>query len=102
MRHVEWHPSSEMLQLISSDDSKKIQLFDYIANKVILDKLIEFRDHFNIIRIYFEERELEKSRIIGIFEPLLLQIAELSKTPILSFDSILAFDEISKIKSKIK
>lgn len=35
MRHVEWHPSSEMLQLISSDDSKKIQLFDYIANKVI-------------------------------------------------------------------
>jgi len=80
----------------------KKQSDDYIANKVILDKLIEFRDHFNIIRIYFEERELEKSRIIGIFEPLLLQIAELSKTPILSFDSILAFDEISKIKSKIK
>ncbi len=35
MRHVEWHPSSDMLQLVSSDDSKKIQLFDYIANKVI-------------------------------------------------------------------
>lgn len=35
MRHIEWHPNAELLQLVSSDDSRKIQVFDYIANKVI-------------------------------------------------------------------
>ena len=35
VRHVEWHPNNELLQVISSDDSRKIVIFDYIANKIV-------------------------------------------------------------------
>jgi WD40 repeat protein len=35
VRKVQWHPNSDSLQLISSDEDKNIVVFDYILNKVI-------------------------------------------------------------------
>jgi WD40 repeat protein len=35
VRHLEWHPDNELLQVVSSDDSRKIVVFDYIANKIV-------------------------------------------------------------------
>ena len=35
LRKVEWNPNPEMLQVVSSDYSRKIVVFDYIANKVV-------------------------------------------------------------------
>ena len=35
VRHLEWHPSPDKLQLVSSDDSRKVYIFDFIANKTV-------------------------------------------------------------------
>lgn len=35
VRKVEWNPNNQLLQLVSSDDSRKILIFDYIINKAI-------------------------------------------------------------------
>lgn len=35
VRKVEWHPNGELLQLVSSDDSRKLIIFDYIVNKAV-------------------------------------------------------------------
>jgi WD40 repeat protein len=35
VRKVEWNPNNELLQLVSSDDSRKLIIFDYIINKAV-------------------------------------------------------------------
>jgi len=35
LRKVEWHPNNELLQLVSTDDSRKLIIFDYVVNKAI-------------------------------------------------------------------
>jgi WD40 repeat protein len=35
VRKVEWNPNNELLQLVSSDDSRKLIIFDYIVKKAI-------------------------------------------------------------------
>jgi WD40 repeat protein len=37
VRKVEWNPNPETLQIISSDFSRKIVVFDYIVNKVVAE-----------------------------------------------------------------
>ena len=54
---------------------KQIDLYN--QHKILLDKLLEYRDNYAPISYYFDERAKEVARILGIFEPLLIELRRL-------------------------
>jgi hypothetical protein len=73
-----------------NDQTKK-----YNQYKILLDKLIEYRDNYIPIKYYFEEKSREAARILGIFSALLTERNRL-------FDSNISLNrEISDIRSKL-
>jgi hypothetical protein len=49
----------------------EIQLKEYNDVKQLLERLIEYRDNFNVITNYYSARSKECARILNLFEPLL-------------------------------
>jgi hypothetical protein len=53
------------------------QNIEYNKHKLLIEKLIEYRDHYSAIAIYFEERSKEASKFLGEFKPILEEIKKL-------------------------
>jgi hypothetical protein len=61
--------------------NKKVneQTEKYNNYKILLEKLIEYRDNYIPIKYYFEEKSKEAARILGIFSPLLIERTRLAE-----------------------
>ena len=51
----------------------------YLDYKILLDKLIEYRDNLIPIKFYYEERAKESAKLFSIFSPLLEEIKRLEE-----------------------
>ena len=49
------------------------QITDYTNYKTLLDKLLEYRDNYAPVSTYFSERAKEASRILNLFDPILIE-----------------------------
>lgn len=49
------------------------QLKQYLDHKILHDKLVEYEDNFSIVGLYFQARSDEVSRVLDLFQPLLLE-----------------------------
>jgi len=74
-------PTSNVEQCIEKVAEVNKQIADqneqYSNYRLLLDKLIEYRDNYGVLLYYFEERSKEAARILGIFEPILTEIRKL-------------------------
>lgn len=65
------------------DDTKKmnedinLMITQYNDRQILLDKLIEYRDNYAPVSIYFDEFSKEFNRVTSIFQPLLVSLAGL-------------------------
>jgi len=53
------------------------QIDTYNQHKILRDKLLEYRDNYAPISYYFDERSKEVARILGIFDPILIELRRL-------------------------
>ena len=49
----------------------------YNQHRILLDKLVEYRDNYALIAIYYQERANEAARILGEFAPLIIELRRL-------------------------
>jgi len=54
------------------------QIDEYQQHKNLLEKLIEYRDNYSPVVEYFKERANETARLLGVFDPLLIEERRLS------------------------
>ena len=54
------------------------QLDQYLEHKILLEKLIEYRDNYKPLSLYYLERSKEAARIFGEFSPILTEIKRIN------------------------
>lgn len=80
----------EALSILKKDNTKKCidqveevnqviskQIEEYNNHKLLYEKLLEYRDNYSAIALYFTERSKEAARVMGEFTPLLQEIRRL-------------------------
>lgn len=53
------------------------QIEEYNKHRILLEKLIEYRDNYFVIGIYFQERSKEASKFLNEFQPILEELKRL-------------------------
>lgn len=51
----------------------------YVDHRLLLDKLIEYRDNYAVMSYYYDERSKEAARILNTFGPLITELRRLEK-----------------------